>query len=251
MSEHRLDRIVIERPRWGERISSQKIIRKQVKQKLHQAKHNYQDLEIGSLKPCYKEKVRGIRSKRLSDHIQPLYRWLHSKVGQSWDVVYSELSQLLEFNTLSGQHILSHVWDCVERHVVIIDNIPYRKDSSYYSFRQRQLGQDWRGREQLYIHPKTKILCRAKIPSKAKPKPKEDSLWIDKYHQYYKLNDIWYFVSFRDVPPSSDVIDVLTGKKIDRKKVYYSRDPVYAYHKLQCNKKQIKWIKEQIKLKEY
>ena len=157
MSEHRLDRIVIERPRSGMRISSQKRIRRQIKQQLQQAKYDYQEADIGTLKPCYKQAERGIRSKDFSDHLNPLYRWLHSKVGQPWDDVYAELSQLLEFNTLAGQHILVHVWGFVTRDVVIIDRIPYELG---YHF-PRELG-TWRGKGELYVHPETGILCITK-----------------------------------------------------------------------------------------
>ncbi|MGD1919574.1 MAG: hypothetical protein ACFCAD_12205 [Pleurocapsa sp.] len=251
MSEHRLDKIVIERPRMGMRISSQKSIRKQIKQQLQQEKYDYQESEIGSLKPCYKEAVRGIRSKYFSDHLSPLYKWLRSKVGQPWDNIYTELAQLLEFNTLSGQHILVHVWQFVAREVVIIDDVPYNM-AGYYP-----LGH-WRRGGELYVHPETGILSLAKPQPKTKPKQRQDYFWINRYHQYYKLNDILYLVYFRLIPEpfmtskgKTKVIkvrDVLQQKIVDYSKLT-NNSSIYAYHKRQCNKKEIRWIEEQIEVK--
>ncbi|VEP14078.1 hypothetical protein H1P_2370017 [Hyella patelloides LEGE 07179] len=62
MSEHRLDKIVIERPRSGMRISSNKSIRKSIKQQLQQLKYDYQEDEIGSLK---REQVSFDRTREL------------------------------------------------------------------------------------------------------------------------------------------------------------------------------------------
>ncbi|VEP18860.1 conserved hypothetical protein [Hyella patelloides LEGE 07179] len=177
-------------------------------------------------------------------------------MGQLWDNVYAELSQLLEFNTLSGQHILVHVWDFVARDAVLIDDVPY---TLKYSL--RRLGTRWR--DELYIHPETGILCLAKKLPKAKPKPRNDYLWVDRYHQYHKLNDIWYLVSFRDVPQPfvavidkvrkiypTKVRDVLQQKTVTYSELFSTnRIPTYAYHKRQCNKKEIKWILQQLTTK--
>ena len=256
MSEHRLDRIVIERPRSGMRVSSQKKIRRHIKQQLQQIKYDYQAADIGTLKPCYKTAERGIESKYFSDNLNPLYKWLRSHVGQSWNDVYAKLSRLLEFRTLSGQHILVHVWQFVTRDVVMIGDVPY---SLEYSL--RRIGStNWCSRDELYVHPQTGLLCIAKLPPKQLAKPKADYLWLDKYHRYYKLNEIWYLVSFRDVPqPFITVIDrvrkvnptkvrdILTRKTIIYKELFYGKNnPTYAYHKHQCSKQEIKWIESEL-----
>ena len=194
MSEHRLDKIVIERPRSGWRINSHKKIRRAIKQTLQQTKYDYKHEEIGSLKPCYKENEIIDKTKYFSDNLNPLFNWLRSKQGQYWDAVYAELSRLLKFNTLSGQHILVHVWQFVERDVVIIDNIPYSKSAIYDGF--NRVGSRWR--DEMYVHPHTGILTLVKQLPKPKPKPKLDLLWIDEYHQYRLINNIWYLVSFQD-----------------------------------------------------
>jgi hypothetical protein len=234
MSEHRLDRIVIERPRGGMRISSRKI--KGHKKEL--ARITVEATEHGLLQP-YLIKTRN-RTKYFSDHLAPLQRWLHSKVGQPWNSVYSELCYNLDITTLSGQHILSHVWDFVERHVVIIDGVPYRKDRPDYSL----IG--WRDR--FYVHPETGILCLVPRLAKAKPQIRDDVVQIDAYHQYRKLDRVWYFVTFESVPYKGTVIDVLLQKELDRDTAYREYgSTIYAYRKRHATKKEIKKIERQRK----
>lgn len=148
MSEHRLSEIVIERPRGGMRIAlkKQKGFKKQLDRLTQEASQD------GLLSP-YLIKPRN-KSKYLSDHLGPLRRFLRSKVGQSWNVVYSELCQRLDSSTMAGQHVLSHVWDYVERHVELIDGIPYSKP--YWISRCRL---DVHYRDKFYVHPETGILC--------------------------------------------------------------------------------------------
>jgi hypothetical protein len=111
MSEHRLSEIVIERPRGGMRISLKKL--KGFKKQLYKLTEDTS--QDGLLSP-YLIKPRN-KSKYLSDHLGPLRRFLRSHVGPPWNDAYSKLCQQLDSNTMAGQHVLSHVWDYVERHV--------------------------------------------------------------------------------------------------------------------------------------
>jgi hypothetical protein len=255
MSEHRLDRIVIERPRSGWRIKSHKKIRKAIKQNLQQVKYDYEREEISSLKPCYKEAIRIVKTKHFSDLLNPLFNWLRSKQGLPWNIVYGELSRLLDFNTLSGQHILFHVWQFVARNAVIVDGIPYDKNSFYGGMRKLGLWHD-----EMYVHPDTGILCLLQKQAKPKPKPKKlnDILWIDRTHQYRLLDGIWYSIAFCDVPSPTisekgkinpvRVRDVILKETVTFKELFPKNNPPkYAYKKRQCNKKEIRYILEKIK----
>lgn len=224
MSEHRLDRIVIERPRGGLRLSSRKI-------KGH--RKNLQKItEIAStdgLLSPYLIKMRG-KTKYFSDHLGPIRRWLHSKVGQPWDIVYNELCQRIDTKTLCGQHLIFHVWQFVEREVDLIDGVPFHKNGYRYF--------GWRGKA-LYVHPETGILCKVESePRKPAEKP-SDRLIIDNYHEYRKLNDIWFLVTFQDEPPEVEVQGIHPGE-------YYYWHRGYAVSKRQCNKKEIKYIMKQL-----
>jgi len=241
MSEHRLSEIVIERPRNGMRISLKKL--KGYKKQLH--KLTEEASQDGLLNP-YLIKTRN-KSKYLSDHLGPLRRFLQSKVGQPWNDVYSELCQRLKTNTMAGQHVIGHIWDYVERHVEIIDGSLYRK--SYQGY-QSPLDKSYRDR--FYIHPQTRVLCAIeKIPRKQKQKQQPtDIVIIDDYHQYHKLNEIWYLITFEDFPPppTDYVTDVFKGL-IHRSNAIYRGRRMYAVSKQQCNKKEIRFILNQLSQK--
>lgn len=208
MSEHRLGKIVIERPRVGRRISQKKVTG--YKKSLY--KLTQEAIEDGLFKP-YIIKNRW-RTKSFSDNLSPLRRWLRSKIGQPWDSVYSELCQNIETRTLAGQHLLFHLSVIVERDVVLVDDLIFSRRSGYQS---RQLG-FWR--EELYVHPKTGILCLVKKSPKSPRKKRDDEVFIDG-HCYRQINDIWYLIIHSD----------------------NSED---GFKKRQCNKKEIKLILQRL-----
>jgi hypothetical protein len=239
MSEHRLGEIVIERPRGGMRISVRKLTGyKKALQKITD------EASVDGLLCCYLIKPGQIvsKTKYFSDNLGPLRRWLRSKVGQPWNSIYNELCQLIETRTVSGQHILFHVWGFVERNVVLIDGVPYRKGNQ--KCRQSQLGY-WR--DEFYVHPDTGILCLAKKAPKNPPQKRDDLIVIDSYHHYRKLNELWYLITLQDLPPMQEVTDVVL--KVTLKpwtaRSEYGRE-VYAVSKRQCNKKEIKFIMKKL-----
>ena len=244
MSEHRLDRIVIERPRRGLRVSCKKV--KGYKNALRQI--TKEASEDGLLMP-FVIKKRHWRSRYFTDHLSPLIRWLRSQVGQPWDRVYSELCYRLNTRTLSGQHIFSHVWDFVERDAIIIDGIPYRKNACYG--KRSRLDEEYWGRKgNLYIHPETGILCIAKKAPRKKAKKRDDVVECDRARQYRKIDGIWYLVSFSYFSFRDRPFDILFNQNVDIQqalKEYGKR--IYAFHKRHCTKKEIKAIMKQVKPK--
>ncbi|QLE42568.1 hypothetical protein FD723_20450 [Nostoc sp. C052] len=241
MSEHRLSEIVIERPRGGRRISLKKVTG--FKKQLY--KITQDAIQDGLLNPYLIKPIN--KSKYLSDHLGPLRRFLRSQVGQPWNDVYSQLCQRLDPNTMAGRHVIDHVWDYVERYVEIIDGSFYSK--SYRGYRSQL---DTNHRDRFYIHPETGILCAAeRIPRKQKQKQEQkqeqtDIVIIDNYHQYQKLNDIWYFITFEDLPspPTHYVMDAVKG--MIHRSVAYTGRMIYAAKKQQCNKKEIRFILNQL-----
>ncbi|MGK7925885.1 MAG: hypothetical protein AB4290_11665, partial [Spirulina sp.] len=204
--------------------------------------------EDGLLQP-FIIKNKHWKSRCFTDHLSPLYRWLRSQVGQPWDRVYSELCYRLDTSTLSGQHILSHVWDFVERDVTIIDEIPYQK-IAYFGRRSRLDEGYWGMRENLYIHPNTGMLCIAKKPPRKKAKKRDDVVECDRDRQYRKIDGIWYLVSFQSLPVRHKPFDILLKRKIsDRQALKEYEKKVYAFHKRHCTKKEIKAIMKQMKPK--
>lgn len=228
-----MNEIVIERPRIGSRDKNLKRDKKAL-QTIYD-----DDYEGSRYEPLCRSKT-----KHLSDHLAPLRRLLRSKVGQYWDDIYSELCQRLDTNKMIGQHVLSHVWDYVEPNVLLVDGVPYRR--CHQRYKQKQLGY-WR--DEFFVHPDTGILCLVeKAPKEKKSSNQRDDLIvIDSYHQYRKLNDIWYLITIQDLPSMSDVKDVVLKVSLNPAiaKCEYGRE-VYAISKRQCNKKEIKFIMQQL-----
>ena len=235
MSEHRLNEIVIERPRSGMRLSSTKV--KGFQKSLY--KLTKIATEDGLLSP-YLIKTK-TRTKYLSDHLGPLRRLLRSKVGKPWDEVYSELRKRLDFITVTGLHVLSHVWDFVYKDVEIIDGEVYVKPGT------RRFGGGFGGRtDRFYVHPETGILCFFEsFPSTWQPKTtiRSEKIAIDAYHEYHKINDFWYEVEFKDFPPVVIARDVVLEKQISRRDCWlFYRKEVYAVKKQLCRQDELEFL---------
>lgn len=243
MSEHRLCEIVIERPRHGMRCSARRL--KGVRKPLNRLTEIA--AEDGLLSPYLIKTWK--KTKGFSDHLGPLRRLLRSKVNQPWNATYSELCQRLDPNTLAGQHVLSHLWQYVERHVELVDGIPYRKN--YLGYGWRPLGCGYR--DEFYIHPETGMLClagRSPHTSSSKPtaQPQSEMITIDAYRYYQKLNEVWYLIILQNLPTYEVAWDVvlktaITPELAQRK---YGRK-VYASRKLQCSKRLLKVIADRLK----
>lgn len=238
MSEHRLSEIVIERPRSGMKISRKKLkgFRKELQRITEEA------TEDGLFNP-YLIKARK-KSKYLSDHLGPLRRFLRSKLGQPWNDVYSELCQKLDHNTMAGQHVIGHLWDYVVTRVEIVDGHFYGTSVN----RGSRIPLDGTYRQCFYVHPETGIFCAVENKPQKRQQDETDVIIIDDYHQYHKINDIWYLITFEDVPQTPDrcVEDVLKGYIHISRATFHQGRCIYAVKKKQCNKKEIRLILNQI-----
>ena len=61
------------------------------------------------------------RTKWLNENLQPLERFLLSRLGRPWDRVYAEIRADLKFTRAIDLHILQHLEHMVHTHVRIID----------------------------------------------------------------------------------------------------------------------------------
>lgn len=126
-----------------------------------------------------------------------------------------------------------------------MDGVPcYKTYRPYPVYRSYPLNY-WR--DQLYVNPETGILCIIKKLPKKLSEERDDVVLIDSYHQYRKLNDVWYLVTLQDIPGTEKPRDVvlkvaLTPGEAQRE---YGRE-VYAVSKQQCSKKEIKYIMQQL-----
>lgn len=142
MSKKNLARTAIE----GGRIGSNKFERRESTQiervntrlafaTVHNDVELLQDVVLPERRPVYKE---------FSDKLNPVYRWLDSHVGESWDEIHSLLISKFDDRTTSGRHIL---YDHILREVCV-DNFQryqtyYVDDKGFLQKKERRAKQRW------------------------------------------------------------------------------------------------------------
>src|SRR5690349_16870367 len=65
-------------------------------------------------------------TKWLNENLAPLVRFLRRRVGRAWNDVHSEMSAHLSLTSAVQKHVLDHVREMVELHVVLVDGKPHR-----------------------------------------------------------------------------------------------------------------------------
>jgi hypothetical protein len=100
----------------------------------------------------------GHRTKFFNEHLGPLRRFLASNVGRPWDKVYSEICKHVDRGNVVQKHILTHLFEYVVVHTVMIDRQPCRSEG-------RRFGEPLRTsdrRDRWYVCPKSGLLRRSK-----------------------------------------------------------------------------------------
>ncbi|MFV8754855.1 hypothetical protein ACNOYE_30275 [Nannocystaceae bacterium ST9] len=92
------------------------------------------------------------RTKWLNENLAPLARLLERRVGLAWDRVYSEIRAQIRCEDPIQQHVLQHLWQFVELHVVMIEGVPH--DALGRPIARGR----WRSR--FYVCPSTGLLRR-------------------------------------------------------------------------------------------
>jgi hypothetical protein len=109
-----------------------------------------------------KDRWRG-GSKHFSDHLGPLRRYLLSNVGRPWDLVYSEICEGTRQGFPVREHFLVHVFQFVEKSVILVDGVPCYGEG--YSYGTPIRGDHWRS---LYVCPRSGLLKR--VPERRRRK---------------------------------------------------------------------------------
>ena len=136
----------------------------------------------------------GYDRKELNENLNPLERFLATRVGQLWDKVYSEICERINRNSPVQLHIWQHIWDFVERDVIMVDGLP-RLNRCHYSFLKSE---DWGSiYSPFYIHPVTGLLLKNESYREKKYRQEKN---VSPYtvvdgHYYRTLDGIWYEVT--------------------------------------------------------
>ncbi|MBZ5520789.1 MAG: hypothetical protein LAP21_00890 [Acidobacteriia bacterium] len=181
-----MKKVVVERPRWGSRARNRKFGARLK----YVSNHDYEDQPKKALGF---ESYAGF-SKELTDVLNPLRRFLRSRLGRPWDKVYSELCAGLDRRKVTGLHIFQHLESMVAR------SCHFGTDGALYSilYGERQV----RG---FYVHPRTGLLCEAQDESRQKRKLRQlEAEEITRLHPggnigYQKHEGIWYRVALQRI----------------------------------------------------
>jgi hypothetical protein len=142
-------KVLVERPRGGGGDSIGKGYRKEL-----------QRTPVEELRTREGIKARSRRNpKWFTDHLGPLRRFLLSQVGRPWDLVYSEICQGVRKGFPVREHFLLHVYQYVERQVILIDGIPCHGEGRNYGSPLKNYGGQY-----LYVCPKSGLL--KKVPER-------------------------------------------------------------------------------------
>lgn len=187
----------------------------------------------------------GYSEKWFTDVLGPLKRFLEKNVGRPWNDVYSEMCACLDKRKATGQHIFDHAMDMVETNCFLGAN---GKVCHLRWGEQREV-------DDLYVHPRTGVLCRAVRPSKRELKRRkllaEEVTWlnIDDDTGYRKHEGIWYRVQyerifagwFRRNPPMM-VRDIFLKKDVPLERGWY----LVAVTKKQCSRDELKRVRSML-----
>jgi hypothetical protein len=183
------------------------------------------------------------RGKILNENLAPLCRFLASNVGRPWNVVYSELREHVRIDSAIQLHILQHLWQFVERNVILVDGVPCCGEGRSYGDPLRT----WRRGSAFYVHPTNGLLLPIKKVWKRKRRPKPPPpKTLPDGRQAHQINGIWYAVELADyVEGNPPVIDVVLGEQSGHdswrtRLETYGSSYVYGIRKQQLGKREIR-----------
>ena len=242
-------KILVERPRPGSRYGrmSRRLARRR------QASCNFDQL------PAKHGMRRGYDwsdRKELNENLKPLQRFLVSRVGHKWDKVYAEIRARIDPANAVQQHIMTHLYDFVDKARVTPDG-QVEFISQWGTIRRSRYS--WR--EEFYIDPQDGLLKR-KITEKdrkrwAQQRKQEQAeekarrIVLDTMTEFRRIDGIWYRVEYAPLSPRAArtsagangtvVTEWHQPKAYDvLKKALVTEGSRYAAHKRHLTKKELR-----------
>jgi hypothetical protein len=200
--------VIIERPRGGRRIKTPKGSRRRLQR----------GLDASPRREGIK-RTWGGGTKWLSEHLGPLRRFLLGRVGRPWDAVFAEICEHLRRDSAVQDHVRDHVWDFVERDVVLIDGVPCH-GTGHWSGRPLAAGWRW---QMLYVCPQTGLLKR--VPERPRPQPPRPApgpVRVSDALQCRWIGGAWHLVTLRPAPVGwggalrCDALDAVFHQRVSR-----------------------------------
>lgn len=170
-----MPKVIIDLPREGSFLRNRKSGLRLRGEKLRRVLDTLDEYDSGpsTFPMCMRNRYTGwFGTKRQTDRLNPLERFLKKQVGRNWNAIHSEISRRLDNRTVvNGRHFWTHVEQYVELHCYIADDgFAYVREYSGYKV------------SGLYVHPTTNILCFQKVSSSVR-NPKKGKFFqsLEKY----------------------------------------------------------------------
>lgn len=143
-----------------------------------------------------------VERKQFGEYFAPVKGFLRKNVGRPWDRVFSELSASLS----GGGAVIDHVKLHVLRDFVILqprwcDGVACYPPHSFAGFRARPMPITQQFNGGFYVD-RQGVLRQARPEPRKRHKRKASGIAIDEQSSYYKINEVWYRVWFRGLPPA-------------------------------------------------
>jgi hypothetical protein len=106
--------------------------------------------------------------RNFGENLAPLARFLWKQRGRKWDAVFSEIRQNCSPKSAVGAHIYQHLFDFVERDVVMQPNakgkiVPYLKECAYQSGPRPLVSSGRSSYQGLYVDPRDGLLTATPV----------------------------------------------------------------------------------------
>ena len=181
----------------------------------------------------------GYNTKAQTDLLGPLWGYLRKHVGKPWDVVYADICRNLDFRSVLGLHIKSHLFDGfggVQRHVEMRGRVPYEHIGRFGSPPAPVDG--------FYVHPRTGLLMDTRARTKRHapaPAPPPTRRIVDNCTQIHWIHGARFEVtlaSYGNIVPSGDPVVRAASDPRTEFARRYGRPGVYATRKRQVSRKE-------------
>ena len=156
------------------------------------------EFEVPSNLEGMRPRGRGTERKDFNENLSPLWNYLRSKVGKSWDEVYSDIRKNLSPNSTVQMHVVQHLkWQVHLDTYFAEDGLIYARTG----YRTICVEEPTWSKFPFYVHPVTRELCES--PNKAKKikkKPPVTKVQAGLMSQYRLINGLWYVVELEEIP---------------------------------------------------
>lgn len=196
-----MSKVIVERPRRGGKTGSHHPYRHAKKVTLVYDEEGFDCAdEYSTNKSPMRARRLGWEHKQLNENLNPLWRYLDSQVGRLWDDVYSEVCERINPNSTVQQHILVHLHQHVELNTFIGDDGKVWCNTDYGHPHQVEEQSYFYRFVDLYVHPVTRKLCRAKkVKRERYSEPKLEFKFISDNLGFVKEEGVWYRVTARKI----------------------------------------------------